>query len=369
MAKRTVYADNTATTQMSQAAIDTMIQYLNKDYGNASQPYSFSRTSRKALKEARCIIADCIGADSDEIYFTSGGTESDNWVIHNAIEQKLNIITSQIEHHAILNPCKYAQEHGADVSYIRVNRDGLVVASDIKNSSSSRCFVSVMMANNEIGTIQDIKKLKQVAGNALFHTDAVQAIGHIDVNVKELAVDFLSASGHKFNGPKGVGFLYARKGVKLSPLILGGAQELGQRAGTENVASIMAMAIALRENVEKIEETRLYLSDLEHVILDELNSNNIDYIRNGINHLPGLLSLSFKNMNGESILHRLDLNGICVSTGSACDSQNTQVSHVLEACGIPLEYAKGTIRISLSKSNTYEEVQYIAEKLIRIVKQ
>lgn len=369
MAKRIIFADNAATTQMSQTAIDTMVRYLSTDYGNASQPYSFSRSAKDALKKARIIIADCIGAQPEEIYFTSGGSESDNWAIFNALEQRRDIVTSSIEHHAILNPCKYAESKGIIIDYLPVYDNGLISPSEIENSLSINGFLSVMMANNEIGTIEPISQYGFLAKqrNAIYHTDAVQAMGHVDIDVNELSVDMLSASGHKFNGPKGIGFLYVKNGIQLSPYIRGGTQEFGMRAGTENIPSIMAMAVALRENVENLENNRSHLCRLEEVFFDRLGRTVFKVKRNGINHLPGLVSLSIEGFDGEALLHRLDLMGICVSTGSACDSNNTQISHVLKAISLPYEQAKSTIRISLGKYNTVEDVTYIAECINKIV--
>lgn len=371
MSKRKIYADNAATTQMSQAAIDTMVRYLATDYGNASQPYSFSRSAKEALKKARTIIADCIGAKPEEIYFTSGGSESDNWAIFNAIEQKRNIVTTSIEHHAILNPCKYAESKGNIVNYLPVYDNGLICPSDIENALKPNSILSVMMANNEIGTIEPIRQYGLMANlkSAIYHTDAVQAMGHIQIDVKDLGVDMLSASGHKFNGPKGVGFLYVKEGVNLCPLIKGGAQEQGMRAGTENVPSIMAMAIALQENVEHLDQNTSHLHRLEEVFFDKLGKTSSLIKRNGINQLPGLLSLSIEGFEGEALLHRLDLMGISISTGSACDSKNTQISHVLKAVNIPYDQARSTIRISLGKYNTIEDATYIAECLTKIVNQ
>ena len=369
MAKKKIYADNAATTQMSQAAIDTMVRYLATDYGNASQPYSFSRSAKVAIKQARIIIADCIGAKPEEIYFTSGGSESDNWAIFNAIEHERNIVTSPIEHHAILNPCKYAESKGNVVKYLPVYENGLICPSEIENALTPNSFLSIMMANNELGTIEPIMQYGLMANlrNAIYHTDAVQAMGHIQIDVKDLGVDMLSASAHKFNGPKGVGFLYVKDGIKLCPFIKGGAQELGMRAGTENVPSIMAMAIALQENVEQLDKNTYHLHSLEEVFFEKLGETSSRIKRNGINQLPGLLSLSIEGFEGESLLHQLDLMGISISTGSACDSKKTQISHVLKAIKIPDTQAKGTIRISFGKYNTIEDVEYIADSIKKII--
>jgi cysteine desulfurase len=369
--KRIVYADNAATTPISDDALMAMTYFLKKAYGNASQPYAFSRASRKALKDSRAIIADCIGASPDEIFFTSGGSESDNWVLKSSWIQQKPIITSTIEHHAILNTADFIKRHGGQVEYLSVDNKGLVNSnqlSELLNKSSSG-LVSLMTANNELGTIQPIRDLAEKIRSAgwLFHTDAVQAVGHIPLDVKEMGVDFLSASGHKFNGPKGVGFVYARKGTMLDPLIHGGAQESGLRAGTENIASIVSMAVALKENIEALKENAAHLVKLEGIILKRLKNSGVRFQRNGTSQLPGLLSLSFNDKDGEMLLHRLDLRGISVSTGSACDSQNTKISHVLQAINLSEDIAKGTIRISLGKLNKEEDATYIADSLINIL--
>ncbi len=370
-----IYADNAATTELDMDVFETMKPFLLTDYGNASQPYSFSRTSRNALKKARRSIADCINAEPEEIYFTSGGTESNNWAIKGYMESnnvcKL-IITSEFEHHTILNVCKHMESPGCSVVYLHPSKDGFITP-EILNSiiSYNTQMISIMMVNNEIGTIQPIKRLCETAHQygGLFHTDAVQAVGHIDVDVKDLNIDMLSCSAHKFNGPKGIGFLYIKKGIKMFPYIEGGMQESGMRAGTENVASIVGMATALTKSVTAIDNNREYLRKLEQIILQRLYATNIDFIRNGAEpYIPGNLSLSFNGFEGEMLLHRLDLMGIMVSTGSACDSKNTQISHVLKALEVDREYALGTIRISLGRNNTNDEAIKIAESLINILK-
>ena len=369
-----VYADNAATTKLDNEAFEAMRPYLLDMYGNASQPYSFSRSVRKALKQARETIASCINADPEEIYFTSGGTESDNWAIKGTMlmpGDKRELITSQIEHHAILHSAKFVEQMGFQVQYLPVDSVGQISPKTLEACISSKTkLVSVMLSNNEVGTIEPIKELATIAHNngALFHTDAVQAIGHLNIDVKLLDVDLLSASAHKFNGPKGIGFLYIRHGVEIIPFNDGGSQEFGQRAGTENIAAIVGMATALKNNIEVLEASTLHLQKLERTILNRLNEAGIDYRRNGSDtHLPGNMSLSFKGFEGEMLLHRLDLKGICVSTGSACDSKNTQVSHVLKAMAIDSEYAIGTIRVSLSKANTLDEALKIADSIISIV--
>ena len=371
--KEYVYADNAATTRLSNKAFESMLPYLQNEYGNASQLYSFARLPKKALKEARQVIANCIGAQPSEIFFTSCGTESDNWVINGAVQQHLPIVTSSIEHHAILRPCESAKRCGCSVSLLPVTKEGIVLSSSVKEVVHSSCgLLSVMYANNEIGTIQPIKELATIAheNGCLVHTDAVRAMGHTRINVRELGVDMLSASAHKFNGPKGIGFLYIKEGVNWPALIKGGTQENGLRAGTENVASIVGMATALEENVISICENESYLAHLEEILISNLSRSGIVFYRNGAeNHIRGNVSLSFPNRSGESIMHRLDLKGICVSTGSACDSKDTQISHVLKAIGLEVMLAKGTIRISLSKYNTEQDMIKIVQVLVGILKE
>lgn len=367
-----VYADNAATTKLDVDAFEKMKPYLSTEYGNASQPYSFSRSSKKAIVEARKLIAEAINALPEEIYFTSGGTESDNWAIKGSAFSDYNkraTITSAIEHHAVLNSCRAIERLGYPVAYLTPKANGEIVPSILEDTITNQTrLVSIMFSNNEIGTIEPIKELAAVAhkNGSLFHTDAVQAVGHVKIDVTELDIDMLSASAHKFNGPKGIGFLYIRKGTNIVSLNDGGSQESGLRAGTENVAAIVGMATALKNNCAKLTENISHITDLETFLLKGLNG--IDYIRNGSdNHVPGNISLSFKNREGESILHRLDLAGICVSTGSACDSVNTQVSHVLSAIKLDECYAKGTIRISLGKENTKEEIIAIVTALRKIL--
>ena len=367
-----IYADNAATTQLDIDAFDAMKPFLLQNYGNASQPYSFGVEAKKALRQARQKIAGCIGANPEEIYFTSCGTESDNWAIKMGSADGRRIITSVIEHHAILNSCSAMEKRGVPVSYLQVNDCGEVLPDALEDIiGDDVALVSVMMANNEIGTIQPIKELAEVAHryHALFHTDAVQAVGHVDFNVHDLGVDMLSASAHKFNGPKGIGFLYIKGGTTISSFVDGGMQESGMRAGTENIASIIAMAVALENNCSNIIANKKHLERLETLLLHRLDEAGVDYIRNGgENHIPGNINISFKGKEGEMILHRMDLKGICISTGSACDSVNTEVSHVIKAIGVPDEFAVGTIRISLGKANTDEEVDSIADALISITK-
>ena len=372
--KTYVYADNAATTKVDKIAYDAMIPYLLEEYGNASQPYVFARKPKKALQEAREIIASCIGASPEEIFFTSGGTESDNWAIKGTVmfdEGNRTIITSSFEHHAVLRSCETMEKLGHRVMYLQPNREGIVSVDALVNKIEIKTgLVSLMIANNEIGTVQPIKELSIVAHEkgALFHTDAVQAVGHMEIDVKDLGVDLLSASAHKFNGMKGSGFLYVRRGCHLFSYADGGAQELGYRAGTENIAGIVCMAFALKNNYEKLRENKEKILGLETILLNSLAETGIEYVRNGSGeHLPGLLSLSFPGADGEAILHRMDLMGICISTGSACNSKDTEISHVLKAIKLDEKYASGTIRISLGKYNTEDDVNKIVWGLKKIL--
>ncbi len=377
--KQVIYADNAATTKLDSDAYKAMTEILQNEYGNPSQPYSFSRTAKKLISEARETIAECINASPDEIYFTSGGTESDNWALCGVVfsNPDKSIITSQIEHHAVLRTCEFLEKQKFPVKYLSVTQDGTVLPETLKEQvSDTTSLVSIMLANNEVGTIQPIKELAKIAHfhGALFHTDAVQAVGHISVDVKELGVDMLSASAHKFNGPKGIGFIYIKRGTNIMPYMHGGSQEKGLRSGTENVASIVGMSIALKNNINNpVKNDSLYRE--EQIFISRLEQCGIilgrDFLWNGNNrfgnHLPGLISLSFRGKDGESIMHRMDLKGISISTGAACDSVNTQVSHVIKAIQVPNEFAQGTIRISLGNNTTHEEVMAIADTLCDIL--
>lgn len=370
--KRFIYADNAATTKLDIDAFEAMKPYLLEDYANASQPYFFSLKAKRALKEARKTIASCIGAKPEEIYFTSGGTESDNWAIKCfGLPSDVRVVfTSEIEHHAVLNACKDSIRLSVDTNGI-VRLNELEAAFNLTDCpASGSTLVSVMLVNNEIGTIEPIKELAASAHQhgAYFHTDAVQAVGHIPIDVDDLGVDMLSASAHKFNGPKGVGFLYIREGTRIHPLSDGGGQERKLRAGTENVAGIVGMAVALKKNCDMIYHTEAKLKKLEQVLLVTLEQAGVDYIRNGAEYrVPGNINISIRGANGEMLLHRLDLKGICISTGSACDSVDTRVSHVINAIRVPAAYADGTIRISLGKDNTEAEAKTIAEAIIEIL--
>ena len=369
-----IYADSAATTRLSATAYEAMRPFLLEEYGNPSQPYGLSRAPRRVLREARETVAACIGADPDEGVFTSGGTESDNWAIKgfalSDVRPKV-LVASAIEHHAVLRSCEAMKRLGHRVDLLPVDTHGRIVGDSIDElrAVAGSSLVSCMFANNEIGTIQPVTKLcdRAHAAGALFHTDAVQAVGHVPIDVHALGVDFLSASGHKFNGPRGTGFLYIRKGLSLVPYLDGGAQEAARRAGTENVAGIVGMAAALKENCADMAANADRLKGLEQGLLDDLRHAGLEFRRNGANQLPGLLSLSFPGVSGEILLHRLDLMGVCISTGSACDGVKTQVSHVLRAIGLDDRLARGTIRVSLGKDTTEDDVHTIASCLIKVI--
>ena len=370
-----IYADHAATTQLDMEAYQAMQPYLLGEYGNASQPYSFARSAKKALRTARAEIADCIHALPEEIYFTSGGTESDNWAIKGTASlggQRTEIITSSIEHHAVLRTCEALKRVEIPVSVLNADGEGVVQPQALSTVISRQTrLVSVMFANNEVGTVQPIGTLCEIAHahGALFHTDAVQAVGHLPVDARSLGVDLLSASAHKFYGPKGIGFLYIRKGTEIEPLLNGGAQEFGLRSGTENVASIVGMAVALRKSCAVMQEESARLYAIERAFLATLQSEGLDFIRNGHPaHIPGNVSVSFRGAMGETLLHRLDLMGVMVSTGSACNSKNTRISHVLKAMQVPESYALGTIRVSFGRENTIEDAEIIAKALGKIIR-
>lgn len=368
--KHIVYADNAATTKLDPDAFEAMVPYLTNEYGNPSQKYAFSRNPRQALAEARATIAECIGAKPEEVFFTSGGTESDNWVIKASAfsdPEKRATITSAFEHHAVLHACVAIERLGYPVAYIWPTSEGVVTPDILKSCITPKTrLVSIMFANNEIGTIQPVQELSRVAHEygASFHTDAVQAVGHVPINVKKLGVDYLSASAHKFNGPRGIGFLFIRESCDLPPLFDGGAQEKKKRAGTENVAAAVAMAVALKNNCTQMEENAKRIASMAEVLVGRLTEEGVSFVINGDGvRLPGLISISFRGKDGEAILHRMDLHGICISTGSACNSQNTELSHVLQAIRLDEDLAKGTIRVSLGKDNTLDDVYRIVSSL------
>ena len=364
-----IYADNSATTQLAPEAIEAMMPFLTEDYYNASSLYSLSRTAKDALSEARSIIATCIGALPEEILFTSGGTESDNWAIKGRMISG-RILASKIEHHAVLNSLTLSAyfPHGS-ARLLPVDKVGVVSTKTLESFLSNRVsLVSIMLANNEIGTIEPIKELAEISHRykTLFHTDAVQAVGHIPVDVNELGIDFLSASAHKFHGPKGIGFLFHKKNVGLDKFMDGGQQEFGLRAGTENIASIVGMASALRVCCERMAQNTQKLKDMVKNFMEIIQtalpqaSFNGDYL----NRLPGHISLSIPGISGEGLLHFLDLKGIAVSTGAACNSKSTQISHVLKAIHLPSNLARGTVRISFGVYNKESDADIVAHAII-----
>ena len=371
-----VYADNAATTKLSPAVLEAMMPYLTEEYGNPSSLYRFGNHAKRAIEQARKEVADVLGAEPFEILFTGGGTEADNWVkeIMRSLKArgKNHFITSAVEHHALLHSAQRLQKEGFEVTFIPVDREGRIDPEQIRAAIRPETgLVSIMFANNEIGTIYPIKEIGAICRQAgvLFHTDAVQAAGHLPINVKEMNIDLLSLSAHKFHGPKGVGAFYCRRGIPLPSLIDGGAQERGKRAGTENVAGIVGLGAALRLANEEMSEASARVSAMRDRLIDGILQTVPMCRLNGPRHnrLPGTCNISFLGIEGESLLLRLDLAGIAASSGSACASSSLDPSHVLLAIGLPHEVAHGSVRLSLSDYNTEEDVDYILEKLPEIV--
>jgi len=373
--KKIIYIDNAATTKLSKKVLNEMMPYLTKNYGNPSSIYSLAQESASAIKKAREKTAKVLGAQPNEIYFTSGGTESDNWAIKGVAdanrEKGKHIITTSIEHHAVLHTCYYLEKQGFEVTYLPVESNGIINLNDLKKAiRKDTILISIMFANNEIGSIQPIKEIGKIAKEKgiYFHTDAVQAVGHIPIDVNELNIDLLSLSAHKFNGPKGVGALYVRNGTKISNLIHGGAQERKLRAGTENVPGIVGLGKAIEIAIEDMDKKNEYVSNLRDRLINGLLKIP-DTILNGDSklRLPGNVNVCFKYIEGESILLHLDQLGICASSGSACTSASLQPSHVLLAIGLPVEIAHGSLRLTLSNENTQEEVDYVLSQLPSII--
>ena len=371
-----VYADNAATTKLSPAVLEAMMPYLTEEYGNPSSLYRFGNHAKRAIEQARKEVADVLGAEPFEILFTGGGTEADNWVkeIMRSLKArgKNHFITSAVEHHALLHSAQRLQKEGFEVTFIPVDREGQIDPEQVRAAIRPETgLVSIMFANNEIGTIYPIKEIGAICRQAgvLFHTDAVQAAGHLPINVKEMNIDLLSLSAHKFHGPKGVGAFYCRRGIPLPSLIDGGAQERGKRAGTENVAGIVGLGAALRLANEEMSEASVRVSAMRDRLIDGILQTVPMCRLNGPRHnrLPGNCNISFLGIEGESLLLRLDLAGIAASSGSACASSSLDPSHVLLAIGLPHEVAHGSVRLSLSDYNTEEDVDYILEKLPEIV--
>ncbi len=377
MEKRFVYADNAATTGVSEKAFRAMLPFLRESFGNPSSLYSVGRNAAAALLDARKKVAEALGADTKEIYFTSCGSESDNWAVRSAAfagaeKGKRHIVTSAFEHHAVLRTCAFLEGQGFEVTYIFPDSRGLIDPVCVKRAvREDTCLVSVMYANNEIGTVQPAAEIAAVCKekNVLYHTDAVQAVGHIDINVKKQGIDMLSLSGHKLHAPKGIGALYVRSGVELSPLIFGGSQERGKRAGTENVASAVALGAAITDAVTGIAQRSAAVLQMRERLIDGLLSE-IEGVRlNGDRHnrLDGNVNLSFDGIEGESLLLMLDMEGICASSGSACESASLEASHVLKSIGLDDKAAKGSLRLTINEENTDEDIDYILERLPAIV--
>ena len=374
---RFVYAYHAATTRLSDAALQAMLPYWKERYGNPSSLYAFAQQSKSDLEAARAQVAACLHAAPEEIFFTSGGTEADNWALKGAAELRRakgrHIITTAIEHHAILHTAQYLEKRGYEVTYLPVDGDGLVTPEQVRAAlRPDTILVSVMAANNEIGTIEPISAIGAVcrAAGVLFHTDAVQAVGHIPVDVEQWQVDLLSLSGHKFYGPRGTGALYVRKGLRLPPLIYGGGQERGRRSGTENVAGAVGLAAALKEAVEELPAESERLATLRDRLLEGLSALPYAKVTGSRTHrLPGTASLVFEGVEGEALLLHLDARGICVSSGSACSSASLDPSHVLLAIGLPHAVAHGSIRISLGRGNTGEDVEYLLKEIPQVVSQ
>lgn len=371
-----IYLDNAATTKVADSVVDAMLPYFKEHYGNASSIYQLGAKSKEALDESREYIAGTLGAKTNEIYFTAGGSESDNWAIKataDAYARKgKHIITSAIEHHAVLHTCEYLEKHGYEVTYVGVDENGVIKLDELKAAiRPDTILISVMFANNEIGTIQPIKEIGEIAKehDILFHTDAVQAYAQVPINVDEMHIDMLSASGHKLNGPKGIGFLYIRKGIKIRSFVHGGQQERGRRAGTENIPGIVGLAAAAKRSFSMLEEKMKKEIELRDYLISRIEAE-IPYCRlNGDRkkRLPNNVNFSFQFIEGESMLILLDSKGIAASSGSACTSGSLDPSHVLLAIGLPHEIAHGSLRLTLSEENTKEEMDYVVEQLTAIL--
>ena len=371
-----IYMDNAATTQVYPEVFDAMKPYFTEFYGNPSSIYSFAGNSKKAVEDARKTIADFLGARTEEIYFTGGGSESDNWALKATADAYANkgkhIITSKIEHHAILHTCEYLEKKGFEVTYLDVDENGFVNPADVEKAiRPDTILVSIMTANNEIGTIEPIAEIGKIAKDhgVLFHTDAVQAFGHIPMNVDEMTIDMLSASGHKINGPKGIGIMYIRKGVKIGSFVHGGAQERQRRAGTHNVPGIVGIGKAVELARDNMKERMEYETKLRDHLISRV-MEEIPYAKlNGdkVKRLPNNVNVCFRFIEGESMLILLDQNGVCGSSGSACTSGSLDPSHVLLAIGLPHEIAHGSLRLTLSEKNTMEEVDFTVDKLKGII--
>ena len=376
MEKRFIHADNAATTKVSKPVLDAMMPYFTEEYGNASSIYALGRSAKKALETARETVAKTIGAETNEIYFTSCGSESDNWAIRSVAERlakkgKKHIITSVFEHHAVLHTCQALEKEGFEVTYLPVYENGIVKAEDVEKAiREDTALVTIMYANNEIGTIQPIEEIAEICHNKkiIFHTDAVQAVGHVNIDVHKQGIDMMSVSGHKIHAQKGIGFLYVKKGIPMTNLIYGGAQERNKRAGTENLPAIVGLAKAMEIATADIDARAEKTAKLR----DRLIGGILKLPRTRLNgdpvkRLPGTVNISIEGVEGESLLLMLDLNGICASSGSACTSGSLDPSHVLLALGLKHEVAHGSLRLSLSDETTDEDVDYILEVIPKVV--
>ena len=371
-----IYLDNAATTKTAPEVVEAMLPYFAEYYGNAGSIYRLGTESKKAVIRAKETIAETLGAEPNEIYFTAGGSESDNWAlkaVYEAYRDKGNhIITSKIEHHAVLHTCEYLEKQGAEVTYLDVDADGIVDLEQLEKAiRPDTILISVMYANNEVGTVQPIREIGGIAAShgILFHTDAVQAYGQLPMNVEDCHIDLLSASGHKFNGPKGIGFLYIGKKVKMHSFIHGGQQERGRRAGTENVSGIVGMEAAVKRAYRIMEEKTKRETELRDYLTARIMREIPNTRLNGhpVKRLPGNVNVSFESVEGESVLIMLDMRDICASSGSACTSGSLDPSHVLLALGLSPELARGSLRLTLSEDNTRDEIDIVVEELKQIV--
>ena len=371
-----VYADNAATTCVSKTALDAMMPYLTEQYGNPSSLYAFAQNAKAALENARKTVADIIGARPKEIYFTSGGSEADNQAIVSmakvgALKGKKHLISTKFEHHAVLHTLKKLEKEGFEVTLLDVHEDGVVRLEDLEAAvREDTALVTIMFANNEIGTVQPIKEIGEFcrARKIPFHTDAVQAAGHMPINVQEMNIDLLSMSGHKFHAPKGVGVLYAKTGMPLFNIIEGGAQERGKRAGTENIPGIVALAAALKESVDNMEANTAKIIPMRDKLFTELSKIPHSKINGSLeHHVPGTVNMCFEGIEGESLLLLLDAKGVCASSGSACTSGSLDPSHVLLSLGLPHEVAHGSLRLSIGEYNTMEEIDHIIKVVPEVV--
>jgi len=373
---KNVYMDYSATTYVKPEVLEEMLPYFTEKFGNPSSFYGISRETKKAIDKAREQVAKTLNCRPDEVYFTGGGSEADNWAIKGIASAHKNkgnhIITTKVEHHAVLHSCEYLEKNGFDVTYLDVNEEGFISLEDLKNAITDKTIlVSIMFANNEIGTIQPIKEIGEICTEkkVFFHTDAVQAVGNVPVDVKEMNIDMLSLAGHKIYGPKGIGVLYIKKGIKIDNLIHGGGQEKNRRAGTENIASIVGLGKALELATDNLEEHMKKMIALRDKLMDGLLE--VPYTRlngpRGDKRLPGNVNVCFRFIEGESILLSLDFKGVCASSGSACTSGSLDPSHVLLAIGLPHEIAHGSLRLSMGEGSTEEDVDYVLEVVPPII--